>query len=142
MTIKDLPALDPITAHWLNSQPLNNEFSTFIQGTEFFKETRYARNQGEWKLIENLIAEKLLHNQFPYVIKESAKEEFTADKVNNANKSLGYLLRRNNIQPVSLQIAAIAWYVSQIIDVEKTKELKQWESTVKEWKEWEARAKK
>lgn len=133
MTIKDLPKLDPITAHWLNSQPLDSTFSTFVQSTEFFKETRYARNEREWKLEENKIAEKILHNQKPYVLKDSAKQEFGEDAVNNANKSLGYLLRRNNISPVSMQIAAIAWYVSQIIDIEKTKQMREWEAIVKEW---------
>lgn len=127
MTIKDLPTLDPITAHWLNSQPLDEKFAAFIQSTEFFKETRFARTQSEWKLQENIMAEKILHNQFPYILKDSAKEEFGNDAVNNANKMLGYLLRRNNISPGALQIAAIAWYISQIVDIEKTKELKQWQ---------------
>lgn len=120
MTIKDLPILDPITAHWLNSQPLDENFSTFIQSTEFFKETRFSRSEG-WKMQENLLASKLLHNQWQWVIKESAKEEFGEKEVNNANKMLGYLLRRSNISPVTLQIASVAWYVSQIIDIPATK---------------------
>lgn len=121
MTIKDLPILDPITAHWLNSQPLDEKFSTFIQSTDFFKETRFARSERDWKMVENFLAVKLLHNQWQWVIKESAKEEFGEREVNNANKLLGYLLRRNNISPIALQIAGIAWYISQIVDIPATK---------------------
>lgn len=126
MTIKDLPILDKIQAHWLNSRPLDNDFSTFIQRTDFYKESRAIRID-YWKIPENKLAYQLKFNaNSPTTFKQEAIDEYGQDVINNAFIHLSHLLRRTNISPSSLQIAAIAWYVSEMIDIEKTKEQNKW----------------
>ena len=130
MTIKNLPKLDPIQAHWLNSQPLDNAFATEIQDTEYYKETRNT-NLPYWRIKENKLAYELKFNaNSVFLIKQEAIDLYGEEAVNNASRHLSHLLKRSNIHPVSLQYAAISWYINQIVDIEKTKELNKWELKV------------
>ena len=132
MTIKDLPILTSVQAHWLNSKPLDNDLAIFIQSTEYYKETRAIPSPVWWKMHENKLAQLLKFNSSAHaVIKESSVNEYGQDIVNNAHRYMSNIAKRNNIQPVSLQYATIAWFVSQIIDIDKTKELNKWDWEVK-----------
>lgn len=134
MTIKDLPILSKIEAHWLNSKPLDNTLSTAVQETKFYKETRQIRPDW-WTLHENKLAMLLKFNAGkPAVIKESAIEEHGQEVIDNAYRYMTSIINRNNIQPIALQYAVIAWFIEQMIDIDKTKELNKWEWTVKEVK--------
>jgi len=127
MTIADLPTLDPIQAHFLNSRPLDNDFANFIQKTEFYKESRSIRVD-YWKIPENKLAYQLKFNaNSPTTFKQEAVEKYGQEVMNNASRHFSHLLRRTNVSPVSLQVAAIAWYVSEMIDIEKTKEQNKWD---------------
>lgn len=131
MTIKDLPILNSIQAHWLNSRPLDNDLTAAVQSTPFYKETREIKIEW-WRLHENKCAQLLKFNTGSQaVIKESAIEEFGQEIVNNAYRYMSNIAARSNIQPVALQYAAIAWFVDQMIDIEKTKALNNWSWEIK-----------
>ena len=127
MTIKDLPKLEPIQAHFLNSKPLDNEFATAVQGTEYYKETRFTKPEYYRSVVNKLAHELKFNANSPFIIKASAVEEYGEEVVNNASRYFSNLRGRNNIHPVALQVAAISWFIVQMIDVEKTKELNSWE---------------
>jgi hypothetical protein len=127
MTIKDLATLDTIQAHFLNTQPLPNEFSLHVQGTKFFIEARYKRIM-DYRLEENKLAHLLKFNTgSAFWLKQSAIDEYGQEVVGNAQRHLNHLLKRSNISPIGLQYAAIAWYIEQIVDIEKTKEHNKWD---------------
>jgi hypothetical protein len=127
MTIKDLPILDTIQTHFLNVEPLPNEFSLHVQGTKYFIEARYKRVM-DYKLEENKLAHLLKFNTgSAYWPKQSAIDEYGQEAVSNAQRHLNQLLKRSNISPIGLQYAAIAWYIEQIVDIEKTKEHNKWD---------------
>jgi hypothetical protein len=125
-TIKNLSILTPIEAHWLNSKPLDNEFLSAVQATEFYKETRQIRVD-YWKSRENKLAYQLKFNSnSPVTFKEDAVEKYGMELINNAHRHLSHLMRRTNVSPAALHVAAIAWYVNEIIDIEKTNEQNRW----------------
>lgn len=131
MTVKDLPKLTPIEAHWLNSKPLDNDFMTEVQASTYYNETRHIRPDW-WKMHENKLAYQLkFNNNSPVVFKKDAIEKYGQEVIDNAYRHLSHLTRRTNLSPVSLQYAAIAWYINEIIDIDKTKELNNWEWEVK-----------
>ena len=133
-SIKDLLPLTPITAHWMSSKPLDNEFATMVQGTAFYTETRYVKPEW-WTKHENKLAYLIkFHNKCAVVFKESAIEKHGKEVVDNAYRYMTNIANRSNIQPVSLQYAAIAWFIDQMVDIDKTKELHQWKWEVKEVK--------
>jgi hypothetical protein len=126
MTIKDLPILDPIQAHFLNSQPLPNDFLTFIQNTEFYNEAKNRRFT-EFKHKENSLAYLLLTNgNASTILKEDAIEKYGRDAVNNAQRHLNHLIKRRGVSPIGLHYAAIAWYVQQIVNIDKTIDFNKW----------------
>jgi ferric-dicitrate binding protein FerR (iron transport regulator) len=113
---------------------------TVVKGTSFAVKSIKADSIDFVSVEERKVA---VMEKYAQTVKEQYLTAGMSAMVNaGGNVKIVAELEKSLYQPVTLQIAAIAWYVSQIIDVEKTKELKQWESTVKEWKEWEARAKK
>jgi len=125
MTIKELPKLDPIQAHWLNSQPLPTDFLNDVQSSEFYKETRHIRFDW-WKIPENKLAYQLKFNSnSPIAYKDEVDEEYGKEVVDNAKRHLAHLLKRTNIS-APLQCAAISWYIAQMIDMDKTKEQNGW----------------
>ena len=129
MTILDLPKLTPIEFHLLGTKPLENSFSTMIQATDFYKETRHFKFEW-WTKHENKLAYFLKFNSNSVIIiKDSAIEKYGQVTIDNANKYLNSIVRRSNIQPVALQYAAIAWFIEQMVDIAKTKEANkfQWE---------------
>lgn len=139
MTILDLPILSKIEAHWLSSKPLDSKFATAIQETDFYLETRRI-NPDWWTMHENKLAQLLKFNAGkPAVIKESAIEQYGQDVIDNAQRYMTIIINRSNIQPIALQYAAIAWFIDQMIDIDKTKELNNWEWTVKEAKKTEVK---
>jgi hypothetical protein len=130
ITIKDLPILDPIQAHFLNSKPLDNDFATAIQETTFYEESRNTKPE-YFRILENLLAYQLKFNtNSVFFIKQEAIDKYGQDVINNASRYFSNLRLRNNIQPASLQIAAIAWFIDEMIDIEKTKEQNKWELKV------------
>jgi hypothetical protein len=127
MTIKDLPTLDAIQAHFINSSPLDSKFCDFVQSTDFYKETRLGRPAFYWKMPENRIANSLKFNKTsPFFIRDDAREKYGNDAINNASRHFTHLLKRNDI-PFSLHCAIISWYVQEMIDIEKTIEYNKWE---------------
>lgn len=130
MTINDLPKLDPIQAHFLNSQPLDNAFATAVQETEYYKETRFTKVEFYRSVVNKLAYELKFNAESPFFIKQEAIDKYGQEAVNNASRHLSHLRRRNNVHPVALQIAAISWFIDQIIDIEKTKEENKWDLKV------------
>jgi hypothetical protein len=126
ITILDLPKLTPIEAHWLNTKPLDNYFLLHVQSKDFYREAKTVRPDN-WKHEENKLAMQLKFKlNSPVSLKQSAIEKFGKPAVDNAYQHFTHLCKRNNISPLALHYAAMAWYIEQIIDIEKTKELNGW----------------
>lgn len=127
MTILDLPKLTPIEAHWINSKPIDSDFLLFIQGKDYYREAKTIRPD-YWKYEENRLAMQLKFKQnAPVSLKDSSIKKYGKPAVDNAYQHFTHLCKRTNISPLSLHFAIMAWYIEEIIDIEKTKELNDWQ---------------
>jgi hypothetical protein len=127
MTIKDLPILDSIQAHFLNQKPLDNDFILEIQDKDYCFEARKIRVD-MWKFKENRLALLMKQNKAAFMkISKEAEENFEPHVIQNAQRHLNSLLNRNNVSTSGMHVAAISWFIFQLLDVEETLKLNKWE---------------
>lgn len=127
MTIKDLPVLDSIQAHFLNQRPLDNDFILAIQDEPYCFEARKVRVD-LWKYKENKLALLMKQNKAAFMkVSAEAEEKYEPAVIQNAIRHLNSLLNRNNVSTSGMHVAAISWYIFQILDVEETLKLNNWE---------------
>lgn len=127
MTIKDLPVLDSIQAHFINQRPLDNDFILAIQDEPYCFEARKVRVD-LWKYKENKLALLMKQNKAAFMkVSAEAEEKYEPAVIQNAIRHLNSLLNRNNVSTSGMHVAAISWYIFQILDVEETLKLNNWE---------------
>lgn len=127
MTIKDLPVLDSLQVHFISQNPLDNEFIVAVQDTDYCYEARKVKVDS-WTFKENKLALLMKHNKGAFLsFSKEAQKKYDNNTLQNAARYLNIILAKNNIPTAGLHVSVISWFIFEMIDVDATLKLNNWE---------------
>lgn len=126
MTIKDLPILDSIKAHFLAQNPLDNDLIMEAQSKDYCIEIKSSKPE-YWKIKENKLALLMKQSQAAFLkYKKSAVNKYGEDYIQNAGRYLQCILAKRSVPNAYIHIAVISWFIFEIIDVDQTLKANNW----------------
>jgi len=126
MTIKDLPILDSIKAHFIAQNPLDNDLIMEVQSKDYCNEIKSLKPEF-WKIKENKLALLMRQSQAAFLhYRKDVTNKYGEDYVQNAGRYLQCIMAKRSVPNAYIHIAVIAWFVFEIIDVERTAKLNNW----------------